>query len=50
MDLPGIGEHVEVVDALRRLPEDQRTALVLHYVADRRVDEIAAELGVAQEP
>ena len=31
-DLPGIGEHVEVVDALRRLPQSLRVVLVLHYL------------------
>ena len=47
-DLPGIGEHLEVVDALRRLPESQRVVLVLHYLADRRVDQIAEELDIAE--
>jgi RNA polymerase sigma-70 factor, ECF subfamily len=47
-DLPGIETDVDVVDALRRLPENQRVVLVLHYFADRRVDQIAAELGIAE--
>ena len=47
-DLPGMSEHVEVVDALRQLPESQRTVLVLHYFADRQVQQIAEELGIAE--
>jgi RNA polymerase sigma-70 factor (ECF subfamily) len=47
-DLPGLHEHVEVVDALRQLPQSQREVLVLHYFADRQVHEIAAELGIAE--
>ena len=46
-DLPGIDANVEVVDALRRLPENQRVVLVLHYFADRQVHQIAEELGIA---
>ena len=47
-DLQGIDAHVEVVDALRQLPENQRVVIVLHYFADRRVDQIADELGIAE--
>jgi RNA polymerase sigma-70 factor (ECF subfamily) len=47
-DLPGMNEHVEVVDALRQLPESQREVLVLHYFADRQVQQIAQELGIAE--
>ena len=47
-DLPGLHEHVEVVDALRQLPENQREVLVLHYFADRQVHQIAEELGIAE--
>ena len=46
-DLPVIDANVEVVDALRRLPENQRVVLVLHYFADRQVHQIAEELGIA---
>ncbi|MGI5185957.1 SigE family RNA polymerase sigma factor [Dactylosporangium sp. CA-152071] len=35
-----------VVAMLRELPPAQRRALVLHYLLDRPVDEIAAETGV----
>lgn len=38
-------DHVALVAALRRLPEVQRTAIVLHYLADLSVAEIAAETG-----
>ena len=48
VDLPGMGEHIDVVDALRRLPESQRVVLVLHYLADRQVHQIAEELGIAE--
>ena len=47
-DLPGIDANIEVVDALRRLPENQRVVLVLHYFADRQVHQIAEELGIAE--
>lgn len=39
-------EHVAVVAALRRIPERQRLAVVLHHLADRSVDDIAVELAV----
>lgn len=40
-------DRVALVTALRSLPERQRRALVLHYLADLPVAEIAAECGVA---
>jgi len=40
-------DHVALVTALRHLPQAQREAVVLHYLADLPVDEIAAALGVA---
>jgi RNA polymerase sigma-70 factor (ECF subfamily) len=36
------------VDALRRLPEPQRRALVLHHLCDLPVREVAAETGAAE--
>ena len=43
---PAIGpDTVALVNGLRALPERQRTVLVLHYLADCTVDQIAAELG-----
>jgi RNA polymerase sigma-70 factor (ECF subfamily) len=47
-DLPGLEEHLDVVDALRRIPDNLRLVLVLHYLADRKVDQIADELGIAE--
>src|ERR1022692_2468781 len=38
-------DTVALVSGLRTLPERQRTVLVLHYMCDLSVDEIAAELG-----
>jgi RNA polymerase sigma-70 factor (ECF subfamily) len=43
--LPPVGaEHVDLVRALRRLPLAQREVLVLHYVAELAVEQVAAEL------
>jgi RNA polymerase sigma-70 factor (ECF subfamily) len=47
-DLPGLDEHLIVVDALRRLPEQQREVLTLHYLADLPVLEIATTLDVPE--
>ena len=41
-------DRVALVAALRQLPERQRRAVVLHYLADLSVADIAAEIGVAQ--
>jgi RNA polymerase sigma-70 factor (ECF subfamily) len=47
-DAPPLGpDLLVVVEALRRLPEKQRRALVLHYIADLPVEQIAAETGAA---
>jgi RNA polymerase sigma-70 factor (ECF subfamily) len=40
--------HVALVSALRRLPEAQRQALVLHHIADLSVHDVARELGVPE--
>ncbi|WGY03204.1 SigE family RNA polymerase sigma factor [Nocardioides sp. QY071] len=40
--------HVALVAALRRLPEAQRQALVLHHIADLPVQQVAAEVGVPE--
>jgi RNA polymerase sigma-70 factor, ECF subfamily len=47
-DLPGLDEHLVVVDALRRLSPPQREVLALHYLADLPVLEIASTLGVPE--
>ncbi|MGI8693868.1 MAG: SigE family RNA polymerase sigma factor [Geodermatophilaceae bacterium] len=47
--LPGPMEnHVALVAGLQRLPAAQREALVLHYLADLPVAQIAAQLGVPE--
>ena len=38
--------HVEIITALRALPETQRQVIALHYLADLPVDTIARELGI----
>ncbi|MFI9646750.1 SigE family RNA polymerase sigma factor [Streptomyces sp. NPDC052040] len=40
-------DHVALVTALRRLPEAQRTTIVLHHLCDLSVEQIAAETGTA---
>ncbi len=45
-DVPELDpSHVALVAALRRLPAEQRLAIVLHHVADLPVDQVAAETG-----
>ena len=39
-------DHVVFVEALRRVPAEQRRALVLFHLADLTVEQIAAETGV----
>jgi RNA polymerase sigma-70 factor (ECF subfamily) len=39
-------ETVEIVAALRRLPEEQRVALALYYLAGLRMSDVAHETGV----
>jgi RNA polymerase sigma factor (sigma-70 family) len=41
-------EHVAIVAALARLDPGHRTVVVLHYLADRSVADIAAELGIPE--
>jgi RNA polymerase sigma-70 factor, ECF subfamily len=45
---PPTEDLIVLVAALRDLPVRQREALVLHYVVDRSVAEIAAETGPAE--
>lgn len=42
------GDHVALVAALRRLPEPQRRALVLHHLCDLSVADVAAEVGAPE--
>jgi RNA polymerase sigma-70 factor (ECF subfamily) len=39
--------RIELVQALRRLPNEQREALALHYLADLPIAEVAETTGVA---
>jgi RNA polymerase sigma-70 factor (ECF subfamily) len=41
-------EHVAIVTALAQVDDDQRRVVVLHYLADLPIAEIAAELGVPE--
>lgn len=38
-------EHLVLAQALRRLPEHHRRAIVLHYLCDLSVEQVAAETG-----
>ncbi|MDQ3456299.1 MAG: sigma-70 region 4 domain-containing protein, partial [Actinomycetota bacterium] len=40
--------HVALVAALQQLPAAQREALVLHYLGDLPIAQIAAQLGVPE--
>lgn len=40
------GEHLDLHVAIRRLDEDLRAVVVLHYLADLPVDEVAAALDI----
>lgn len=44
-DGPG-PDRIALIDALRKLPAEQRRAVVLYHLCDRSVAEIAAETGV----
>ncbi|WP_405055875.1 SigE family RNA polymerase sigma factor [Kribbella sp. NBC_01505] len=47
--VPGLSpDHVALVEALRRLPWDQREAITLHHIVDLPVREIAAQLGIPE--
>jgi len=41
---PGV-DNVAIVAALRKLPADQRRAVVLHHLADLTVEQVAQETG-----
>jgi RNA polymerase sigma-70 factor (ECF subfamily) len=38
-------DHLAVVEALRRIPEAQRVAVVLHHLCDLSVEQVAHEMG-----
>ena len=41
-------EHAALVQALRRLPDEQRRAIVLHYLCDLPVAQVATETGAPE--
>ena len=45
-DPEALEDHLEIITALRALPEPQRQVIALHYLADLPVVQIAEELGV----
>ncbi|MFG3585943.1 RNA polymerase sigma factor [Streptomyces sp. NPDC047990] len=47
-DVPGVSpDYVAIVAALRRIPYEQRRAIVLHHLVGLSVEETARETGVA---
>jgi RNA polymerase sigma-70 factor, ECF subfamily len=45
-DPEALESHLEIITALRALPEVQRQVIALHYLADLPVETIAEELGI----
>jgi RNA polymerase sigma-70 factor (ECF subfamily) len=45
-DAEALEAHLEIITALRALPEAQRQVIALHYLADLSVETIAEELGL----
>ena len=45
-DPEALDAHLEIITAMRELPEAQRQVIALHYLADLPVDTIAEELGI----
>jgi RNA polymerase sigma-70 factor (ECF subfamily) len=46
-DPSALTEHADLMAAIAELPDDQRQAVVLHYLADLPVTEVAVRTGVA---
>lgn len=42
---PPSPDHLALVEALRRIPETQRVAIVLHHLCDLSVEDVADEMG-----
>lgn len=42
-----VGEHAELHAAIRGLSDDHRAVVVLHYLADMPVEDVASVLGIA---
>lgn len=47
-DLPALEDRLDVIEAMRTLPEGQREVVALHYLADLEVAEVAGTLGIAE--
>ena len=47
-DLPALEDRLDVIEAMRTLPEGQREVVALHYLADLEVAEVAGALGIAE--
>jgi RNA polymerase sigma-70 factor (ECF subfamily) len=47
-ELPALEERLDVIEALRLLPEGQRAVVALHYLADLEVSQVALTLGIAE--
>ena len=47
-DLPALEDRLDVIEALRGLPEGQREVVALHYLADLEVAEVARTLAIAE--
>ncbi|HSV38430.1 MAG TPA: SigE family RNA polymerase sigma factor [Nocardioidaceae bacterium] len=47
-DLPALEERLDVIEALRLLPDHQREVVALYYLADLDVAEVARTLGIAE--
>ena len=45
-DIPGLDARLDVIEALRSLPVEQREVVALHHLADLPVADIAQELGL----
>jgi RNA polymerase sigma-70 factor (ECF subfamily) len=43
---PPSPDHTALMEALRRIPEAQRVAIVLHHLCDLTVEQVAAEMRV----
>ena len=47
-DLPALENRLDVIEALRGLPQGQREVVALHYLADLDVAEVARTLRIAE--
>ncbi|GAA1934501.1 SigE family RNA polymerase sigma factor [Nocardioides marmoribigeumensis] len=47
-DVPGLDDRLDVIEALRALPADQREVVALHHLADLSVAEVGRELGLPE--